>query len=52
MSLITLESGKDLAFELDNFDLRSLISVVCEDNKILVIIIVTGSNRIIDIAIN
>ena len=50
--LITLEDKKDFAFIFDNFDLKTLILIINENNEIFIIKAIFENNEIANIIIN
>ena len=51
-SLITLEDKKNLIFIFNDLHFRAFISIIKKDNKIFVIIIITGCNEIVNVEMN
>ena len=51
-NLITFKDKKDFAFMLDDFNFKTFILIVNEDNKIFIIKAIAGNNEIVNIIMN
>ena len=51
-NLITFKDKKDFVFMFHNFDLKALISIINENNKIFIVKAISESDKIADIVIN
>ena len=51
-NLITLEDKKDFAFIFNNFNLKTFILIINENNKIFIIKAIAESDEIVNIIIN
>ena len=52
LNLITFENKKNLIFMFNDFHFRLFILIIKKDNKIFIVIIITGCNKIINVEIN
>ena len=51
-NLIALENKKDFVFIFDNFNFKTFILIVNENNKIFIVKIIAKNNEIVNIVIN
>ena len=51
-NLITFKNKKDFVFMFDDFNLKTFISIVNENNKIFIVKAISKSNEIVNIIIN